>query len=97
MKTIKIANEGYEVLYLKEQLARLNYPVTENSLFDETTQEAVIAFQKEKGLTADGIVGFHTWEQLLFTGRNNNQKLTEEDFKLVAHLLDIETACIKAV
>ncbi len=35
-----------------------------NGIFDETTQNAVIAFQQYAGLAADGIVGEETWDQL---------------------------------
>lgn len=35
-----------------------------NGTFDETTQNAVIAFQQYAGLTPDGIVGEETWDQL---------------------------------
>ena len=35
-----------------------------NGTFDETTQNAVIAFQQYAGLDADGIVGEETWDQL---------------------------------
>lgn len=35
-----------------------------NGTFDETTQNAVIAFQQYAGLNADGIVGEETWDRL---------------------------------
>ena len=35
-----------------------------NGIFDETTQNAVIAFQRSANLTPDGIVGEETWDQL---------------------------------
>ncbi len=40
-------------------------PVT--GKFDVTTYNLVKAFQKEKGLTADGVVGLHTWNAAWLT------------------------------
>lgn len=36
-----------------------------DGIFGETTENAVIAFQKQKGLDGDGIVGPDTWRELL--------------------------------
>lgn len=33
--------------------------------FGKTTKNAVIAYQKKKGLTADGVVGYNTWKKIL--------------------------------
>ena len=39
--------------------------VSINGIFDENTRAAVTAFQKQAGITADGIVGENTWNKIL--------------------------------
>ncbi|NET16143.1 MAG: peptidoglycan-binding protein [Okeania sp. SIO1H6] len=61
--TISLGSTGEDVKYLQTVL---NATVADNSLvvdgiFGNLTKEAVIAFQKQYGLTADGIVGPKTW------------------------------------
>lgn len=51
----------------------------------------------EHQLDADGIVGYRSWENLIFKGRKAGEHLSEEEFSLVAKLLDVETAALKAV
>lgn len=36
-----------------------------DGLFGKDTKKAVIAYQKKKGLTADGVVGLNTWKKIL--------------------------------
>lgn len=66
-------------------------------MFDEATRQAIIGFQRKYGLDADGIVGYRSWETLFFANRGDEKKLTEEDFRLAAQLLDVESAALKAV
>ncbi|MGD1698465.1 peptidoglycan-binding domain-containing protein [Dapis sp. BLCC M229] len=61
--TISLGSTGKDVKDLQKVL---NATVADNSLvvdgiFGNLTKEAVIAFQKYYGLTADGIVGSQTW------------------------------------
>lgn len=107
MRTIKIgtiaANAADEkkikdaVVMAKSCLTRSGYQVNSKDIFDEGMKKAIIDFQGKKGLDADGIVGYRTWEALLFSGKPASEKLTDEDFRLVAMLLDCETAALKAV
>ena len=39
--------------------------VTADGLFGAATRSAVIAYQKKKGLVADGVVGLNTWKKIL--------------------------------
>ena len=39
-------------------------PIQVTGTFDQATEDAVIAFQKTYGLTADGIVGRRTWNDM---------------------------------
>ena len=51
---------------LQEKLVSLGYSTNGvDGIFGAGTKAAVIAFQKSKGLSADGIVGTNTWRKLL--------------------------------
>lgn len=97
MKTIKQGTQDAVVVTLKKELARLGYQTDTTNLFDEITRTTVIDFQKKQGLSADGIVGYNSWEKLFFADRPAGAKLSEEDFSLAARLLDCDTAAMKAV
>lgn len=97
MKTIRVGHQGEETRELCLQLIRLGFPVAESDTFTPDLQRNVVQFQKENGLDADGIVGYRSWEALFFHSRNGGVKLTDEDFALVAKLLDVEIAALKAV
>ena len=56
MQTIKRGSSGADVKTLQTKLNL--YP---DGIFGSLTEEAVKQFQREKGLTADGIVGDNTW------------------------------------
>lgn len=97
MRTIKFGYAGKEVPILRECLECDGYQVCGGETFTETMKEMVIDYQKKNGLDADGIVGYRTWEALLFGGKPVEEKLTAGDFKLMAMLLDCEVAALKAV
>lgn len=97
MDTIKINSKGSSVKTLQQMLPAHGFQVSPTGTFDEATRQAVIGFQRKYGLDADGIVGYRSWETLFFANRGNDKKLTEEDFKLAARLLDVEPAALKAV
>lgn len=59
---LKSGNQGYDVRVLQELLQVK--PI--NGMFGKETKEAVIKFQKIKGLEPDGIVGQLTWAALDF-------------------------------
>lgn len=89
--------EGEEALLLCQGLKRNGYSVNESRIFTQEMKESVVDFQQKSQLDADGIVGYRTWGSLFFTGRPTIERLTEEDFVLVARLLDVEVAALKAV
>lgn len=97
MRTIKSGYTGKEVSLLRDCLVRNGYQLGNDATFTDATKVAVVDFQKKNGLDADGIVGYRTWEALLFCGRQASERLTDEDFRLVAELLDCEPAALKAV
>lgn len=96
MKTLKLQSIGEEVRYLQGFLGKYGF-LECNGVFDEKTCQAVINFQKQHDLNADGIVGYRSWEALLFADCKTEEKLAENDFVLAAKLLDVETAVLKAV
>lgn len=97
MKTLKLSITGGEVQELQELLQRQGMDVPVHGTFDEATKAAVVAFQRRNGLDADGIVGYRSWEALFTAGHTPAERLSEADFALVAKLLDVETAALKAV
>lgn len=97
MKTIKLGDNGEEVQTLQELLNKQGVFVGLSGVFDEETRNAVVDFQKKHGLDADGIVGFRSWETFLFERHETDGKLVDKDIELVANLLGVELAALKAV
>lgn len=96
MKSIKINSNGSEVLLLQQLLNKKGYKVAEDGDFGAKTQKAVMSFQKDFGLVADGVVGDKTWSVIL--GKETPYfYLSEEDFQECADLLNVDVAAIKAV
>jgi len=61
---LKNGNFGPSVIYLQQLLNYQGVPVMVDRTFGNATKEAVMAFQRREGLTADGIVGPGTWDAL---------------------------------
>lgn len=65
LRTLKQGSKEYLVAIIQYKLNCLGYNCgVEDGIFGNTTKNAVINFQKAKGLTADGIVGKNTWNKL---------------------------------
>lgn len=62
MKILKLGSRGHEVLQVQ---IRLNLPA--DGIFGRITETTVEAWQRDNGLTPDGIVGPKTWEALFPT------------------------------
>lgn len=59
---LSMYSSGALTTYLQHLLHALGYDnVQKSGIFDDVTKNAVIAFQNEKGLDADGVVGQATW------------------------------------
>jgi N-acetylmuramoyl-L-alanine amidase len=74
--TIQAGDDGPEVRDVQGRLARLRrYEGPIDERFDSQTEEAVRAFQRERGLAADGIVGPETWRALVEAGHQLGDRL----------------------
>lgn len=63
--TLAEGSRGAYVRYLQQKLESKLYPVgTVDGIFGSKIKNAVMAFQRENGLEADGIVGPRTWAAL---------------------------------
>jgi N-acetylmuramoyl-L-alanine amidase len=68
---LHLGDEGSAVLDVQARLIALGYPIGggERGTFGSHTQSAVKAFQVRRGLSPDGVVGDHTWRELVEAGR----------------------------
>ena len=66
----RLGDEGPEILDIQQRLTELGFalPNGDRGAYDEETREAVRAFQSQRSLRADGIVGPDTWGQLVEAG-----------------------------
>ena len=55
---------GNDVLYVQTALKYIGYNVSTNSKYDSNTAKVVTQFQKDKKISADGIIGKQTWTTL---------------------------------
>lgn len=65
-------SSGVEVKALQYFLKHRGYSISVDGVFGSATEKAVIAFQKSKKLTPDGMVGSATWPQVVVTVRNGD-------------------------
>ena len=111
MKVLKQGSSGPKVVELQAKLKQLGFSSgIVDGKFGPGTKKAVTAFQKSKGLTADGAAGPATMNALNSAIKKAEKKsnepgksettlnlLTESDFKEAAELLNCDVAAIKAV
>ena len=113
MPVLRKGSSGPQVTKLQQRLKELGFdPKGVDGIFGPGTQAAVIAFQKAKGLVADGAVGPKTLaalkpnagggstpnrETTTAADSDNSKVLTEDDYKQAAALLKCEVAAIKAI
>ena len=71
MRIYRLGDEGPEIHDIQRRLRELSLPVAEaepDGYFDASTQAAVQAFQADRSLRVDGLVGPDTWGQLVEAG-----------------------------
>ncbi len=65
VRIIKLGDRGQDVKEVQKKLNSQGYNAgSEDGIFGETTRKAVMQFQRNKGLTVDGIVGPITYNAL---------------------------------
>jgi peptidoglycan hydrolase-like protein with peptidoglycan-binding domain len=62
--TLRVMDRGPAVRRLQELLNGQGAELTADGIFGVMTREAVVRFQNDNGLDADGIVGRLTWDAL---------------------------------
>lgn len=93
----KYGSRGGEVTQIQQRLQELGYdPGTADGIFGSRTQQAVIAFQQDQGLDADGIVGKNTLAALgLSSGGGGSGGayggFSESDVQLLASIISAES------
>lgn len=63
--TVKKGARGNITRLIQERLNSVGFHISTDGIFGGGTEKAVKVFQKNRGLSADGIVGRNTWEWLL--------------------------------
>lgn len=62
--TIKRGTSGDAVKYLQEALTAAGFPLEADGSFGKLTQNALVLYQRAKGLVADGVCGPITWGKI---------------------------------
>lgn len=66
LRTIDKNCSGFQEIYLLQSLLALrNYEVIIDGIWGESSNSAILEFQKDNNLVVDGIVGTKTWAKLL--------------------------------
>lgn len=87
----KYGSAGDEVVKIQQRLSELGYyNGAVDGKFGTNTKKAVIAFQKDNNLSADGIVGDKTLIALGITS-SNNSTFTESEISLLARIISAES------
>lgn len=70
MRLYRLGDQGPAVRDIQDRLAALGFESGDDQrgVFGEGTREAVVSFQKAKGLETDGVVGPDTWRALYEAG-----------------------------
>lgn len=88
----KYGSSGDEVIEIQQKLSELGYYYGNiDGNFGNDTKKAVIQFQKDNNLSADGIVGIKTLEALGIGKSSNNSTFTESEISLLARIISAES------
>src|SRR5659263_148274 len=88
----RFGSKGSEVTQIQTKLKSLGlYTITVDGIYGTKTRGAVLAFQRQKGLTADGIAGSATLRALgLSSGASGGGKYSQSDYTLLARIISAE-------
>lgn len=94
---LKEGSKGAEVIKLQEILTKINfYSGAIDGIFGSVTKDAVVRFQQNNGLVADGIVGSKTWSKLNGVGGGNMEwrrmtksEETDEIQRIINHRMGV--------
>ena len=92
----KYGSTGNEVTQIQQRLQSLGYySGTIDGIYGKETKNAVIAFQKNCGLTADGIAGSKTltYLGLSSSSSSNSSGFTQSEVDLLARTISAESRC----
>jgi lysozyme len=64
MNTLKVGDTGADVKTLQTDLQLLGYNIQADGMFGNGTKSIVMQFQRDFGLSPDGVVGNNTWTEL---------------------------------
>jgi ribosomal protein S9 len=103
-KTLRLKDQGDAVFSLQRLLTAQGFPVNDDGDFGGGTNTAVKAFQKARGLDADGIVGKDTWDALrvpkitaALSRTSTPGRLTQADIDDAAKTLGAEPRAVATV
>ena len=65
IRTLKVGSRGDHVIWLQKALVNRGHKIDTDGIFGEKTKQAVIAYQKSRGLTADGLAGKATHKAIV--------------------------------
>ena len=65
IRTLKVGSRGDHVIWLQKALVNRGHKIDTDGIFGEKTKQAVIAYQKSRGLTADGLAGKGTHKAII--------------------------------
>lgn len=87
----KYGTTGTEVTQIQQKLTSLGYYSGKiDGIYGTATKNAVIAFQSDWGLTADGIAGTKTLNALGITSSSNSYGFTQSEISLLARTISAE-------
>lgn len=87
----KVGSQGDEVRKIQTRLKELGYdPGFVDGIFGEKTRKAVVAFQRDNGLSQDGIAGPKTLAALGITGSSGLGSFSSADIDLLAKVISAE-------
>lgn len=93
---LRNGSTGSDVTSLQRDLIAAGFKITADGWFGDSTETALIAFQRRAGLVADGVAGPKTITALR-TRERNRRLLSEADLEKAAGRLGVQLAAIKAV